>query len=440
MLYTLYRTNTEQGEQEKMKIHLTQSYVSSLKPNPDKPIWITDDEIKNLKLYVGTSGAKVWYLYYYGSDGKKASKKLGSADKLTVAQARMLAQDVGGRVIRGENVKKEKPAPKFTYGDFLKNYYERWVVDNRKSGRETMRSINAAFGWLMPQPLEDLSIIELEQWRTKRMREGNKAATINRLVVALKASVNWAVSHELIKENPLARLGRLKERDSSVKVRYLSDDERVRLMAALDNREERIRSGRESHNEWSLKRKKEAFPEFSEKFVDYLKPMVLVSLNSGLRRGSLFGLKWGDIDFFTRTMTIRPDNDKPEKTLQLPMNAIVNETLAAWKGQNSPSGDDALVFPSPVSGGELNNVKKSWATVLKEAGIENFRWHDMRHDFASQLVMKGVDLNTVRELMGHADMKMTMRYAHLAPSSKLRAVEVLAENNHDKAKDEASAF
>jgi integrase len=172
-------------------------------------------------------------------------------------------------------------------------------------------------------------------------------------------------------------------------------------------------------------------PEFSEKFVDYLKPMVLVSLNSRLRRGSLFGLKWGDIDFFTRTMTIRPDNDKPEKTLQLPMNAIVNETLAAWKEQSCPASDDALVFPSPVSGGELNNVKKSWATVLKETGIENFRWHDMRHDFVSQLVMKGVDLNTVRELMGHADMKMTMRYAHLAPSSKLRAVEVLTQSNDD---------
>ena len=99
-----------------------------------------------------------------------------------------------------------------------------------------MKSINAAFGFLMSHPLEDLSIIELEQWRTKRIREGSKAATINRLVVALKASVNWAVNHDLIKENPLARLGRLKERDSDTKVRYLSDDERVRLMTALDSR------------------------------------------------------------------------------------------------------------------------------------------------------------------------------------------------------------
>jgi integrase len=154
--------------------------------------------------------------------------------------------------------------------------------------------------------------------------------------------------------------------------------------------------------------------------------MVLVSLYSGIRRGSLFGLKWGDIDFFTKTMTIRADNDKPEKTHRFPMNSVVFDTLTKWREQNLPVKDDALIFPSPISGEELNNVKKSWATVLKEAQIENFRWHDMRHDFASQLVMKGIDLNTVRELMGHADMKMTMRYAHLAPSSKLKAVEVLA--------------
>jgi integrase len=410
-----------------MKTHLTQSYISSLKPDPEKPIWITDDEIKNLKLYVGTSGSKVWYLYYYDTNGKKASKKLGGADKLTVAQARSLAQDVGGRVIRGENVKKEKPAPKFTYGDFLKNHYEPWVVSQRKSGQETMRSINAAFGFLMSQPLEDLSSIDLEQWRTKRIREGRKAATINRLMVALKASINWAVNHDLIKENPLARIGRLKESDSNVKVRYLSDEERGRLMAALNEREKRIRTGRQSHNEYLATRERETKPELSGKFADYLKPMVLVSLYSGLRRGSLFGLKWNDIDFFTKTMTIRPDNDKPEKTLQLPMNSVVVETLTAWKEQNSPVEDDALIFPSPVSGGELNNVKKSWANLLKDARITNFRWHDMRHDFASQLVMKGVDLNTVRELMGHADMKMTMRYAHLTPSSKLRAVEVLTQ-------------
>jgi site-specific recombinase XerD len=73
----------------------------------------------------------------------------------------------------------------------------------------------------------------------------------------------------------------------------------------------------------------------------------------------------------------------------------------------------------------IGDPRGTWEPLMEAAKIDNFRWHDMRHDLASQLVMKGVDLNTVRELMCHASLNMTMRYAHLAPESKLNAVQVL---------------
>jgi integrase len=410
-----------------MSKHLTQSYVSSLNPDPDKPIWITDDEVKNLKLYVGTSGAKVWYLYYRDQNGKKASKKLGSFDVLTVAQARDMAKEVGGRVLRGENVKKERPTPKLTYGDFLRGFYEEWVTANRRTGQETMQILNSTFGFLMQQPIEDLSVLELEQWRTKRINEGRKAATINRLTVALKASLNWAVQNDITKENPIARLRPLREDDSDKKVRYLSPEERERLYAALDAREARKKEERDRYNLWSVERKKPLLPDLKKcAFVDHLKPMVIVSLNTGIRQGSLFQLRWNDIDFREGNLTVRATTEKTGKLLHIPMNDAVVEVLNAWRRQTRGE-DSGLVFPSPKTGEEMDNCQNAWERLLQDANIKNFRWHDMRHDFASQLVMKGVDLNTVRELMGHADMKMTLRYAHLAPSVKADAVKLLTQ-------------
>jgi integrase len=166
-------------------------------------------------------------------------------------------------------------------------------------------------------------------------------------------------------------------------------------------------------------------PEINGKFSDYLKPMILVSLNTGIRQNNLFSLEWGDIDFESQTMTLRAKITKSKKTTMLPINSVVVKTLIAWREQSQDTSPNALVFPSPKSGVKFDNCKKAWAGLMEDAGIENFRWHDMRHDFASQLVMNGVDLNTVRELMGHADLKMTLRYTHLAPKSKLRAAEVL---------------
>ena len=121
---------------------------------------------------------------------------------------------------------------------------------------------------------------------------------------------------------------------------------------------------------------------------------------------------------------MRPSSEKSSKLIHIPMNETLTKTLTTWKEQTGRNGDE-LVFPSPITGEVMDNCKRAWGGVLKAANVKKFRWHDMRHDFASQLVMKGVDLNTVRELLGHADMKMTLKYAHLAPKVKRTAVNLL---------------
>ncbi len=100
------------------------------------------------------------------------------------------------------------------------------------------------------------------------------------------------------------------------------------------------------------------------------------------------------------------------------MNSEALDVLKRWEKQSS---DDGLVFASP-SGGRFDNIQSSWEALTADAKLADFRFHDLRHDFASKLVMAGVDLNTVRELLGHGDIKMTLRYAHLAPDKLADAV------------------
>jgi integrase len=207
-------------------------------------------------------------------------------------------------------------------------------------------------------------------------------------------------------------------------VRFLSADEEKRLRAALEKREADIRGARDRFNEWRAERNKKALPKRPHGYVDHVRPMVLLAFNTGLRRGELFSLKWADIDADARVLTVRAAAAKSQDSRYVPLNDEAQEVLTAWRKQRA-AADANLVFPG-TDGARLTNINKSWATVCKLAKITNFQLHDCRHHFASRLVQLGVDLNVVRELMGHADLKMTLRYGHLAPDNLNAAVAKLA--------------
>ena len=195
------------------------------------------------------------------------------------------------------------------------------------------------------------------------------------------------------------------------------------LRTILTRRDARIKAGRERGNAWRRERGYAEVPFLrTSAYGDYLTPMVLLTLNTGLRRGEIFNLCWDDLDFSTASLTVKGEGAKSGQTRHIPLNLEAKTVLAVWREQTREEG---LVFAGKA-GKRLDNVRKAWAGILKDAGIVDFRWHDLRHDFASKLVMNGVPLNTVRELLGHADLTTTLRYAHLAPDHKADAVNRLS--------------
>jgi integrase len=153
----------------------------------------------------------------------------------------------------------------------------------------------------------------------------------------------------------------------------------------------------------------------------HARPIVVMALNTGMRKGEILNLKWENIDLKNNFILLNQDQTKNGERKEIPINNTLKEAL---KGITRRL-DIPYVFYNPKTDKPYDNIVKSFYTAMKRAGIKDFRFHDLRHTFASQLVMAGVDLTTVRELLGHKTLTMTLRYSHLAPSHKVNAVNIL---------------
>ena len=151
----------------------------------------------------------------------------------------------------------------------------------------------------------------------------------------------------------------------------------------------------------------------------HLKPMVITALNSGMRRSEIFNLRWDQIDL--KHGFILLGITKNGERREIPINLTLRETFEALTRHIKST----YVFWHGDEGKPYSDIKDSFNSAVKRAGIKDFKFHDLRHTFASHLVMAGVDLTTVKELLGHKTLTMTLRYAHLAPSHKVNAVEML---------------
>ena len=150
----------------------------------------------------------------------------------------------------------------------------------------------------------------------------------------------------------------------------------------------------------------------------HLKPIVTVALHTGMRKSEVLGLKWKQIDLAHGFILL--DTSKNGERREIAIDNALREMF-----EEMPHSIESINVFTDRDGNPYKDVKKSFKTALLKAGIRDFRFHDLRHTFASHLVMAGVDLVSVKELLGHKSLTMTMRYARLAPGHKRKAVNIL---------------
>jgi integrase len=332
---------------------------------------------------------KTWVIDYR-VNGKRVVKAVGPQKRDAVAaEGKIKAQLREGRFFEC-NLQKRIPL-----GDLIEKYLSH--IRPKRSGSTEAIHLSVIFNYFgAGKVIQEISRADIDAFRRARIdtptRYGKprSASTVNRELEVLRMLLNKALAWELILRNPAAGMEALPE--SNGYKRFLSVDEAGRLLCKC-----------------SL----------------HLRPIVLCALETGMRRGEILGLRWQDIDFERRLIYV--GKTKTGLSRYVPISSRLHKDLS--KQPRRLGCEFVFVGESKIGivDKPFHDVRTSFANACRRAGIENFRFHDLRHTAASHMVMAGVPLKTVAEILGHTTTAMTERYAHLLPEHKLRAVEMLPD-------------
>ncbi len=335
-----------------------------------------------------------WFVFTY--KGKTYRERIGRVEDIPLTSARYIASKLRSKIVEGTYLETEH-APSFEKVaiKYLEWYKTDRVNASRRTIKETERRINKLLEVFGDKALDYFSEFLIESYKQDRLKEGVKPSTINRELNILRAILHKAKEWGLYGgELPKIKTYRVNDE----RVRYLTPEE---LKALID-----------------------ACPE-------WFKPVVKFACLTGLRASELFSLTWDKVNLSQGYITVEAKYSKSKETKRLPLHPKALEVLRELKAKQSAKGiDHGYVFTN--SKGEPYSVegqgyKRVFKTACKKAGIEDFRFHDLRHTFASYLVMSGVDLYTVQELMRHHSPRMTKRYAHLSPEHIRKELEKVRE-------------
>lgn len=286
--------------------------------------------------------------------------------------------------------------PGLTVGELADRYLEHAREHKARSVSRDEYVMARLRDFMGGKRIRDVCALDVERFRRQRRETGITPATSNRELAIIKRMFALAVDWELLDRNPARPVKLYREAERPVEV--ITPEDEKKLLAACP---------------------------------DDFRPLVVTALNTGFRRGELFNLTWEHVNLAERA--IRAVETKSGKVRSVPLNQAAADALSGLPGPR-----EGLVFRKS-NGKPWTDVQKVWIRACKEAGILRVTgepkerkkysptFHCLRHTFASRLVLAGVDLATVRELLGHSDIKMTMRYSHSTPTHRRGAVDALAQ-------------
>ena len=258
----------------------------------------------------------------------------------------------------------------------------------KKSYKRDLTSTRTLLKYMGDKQLSQITPLVIENYIKTRLNQTSyrkkvtvSPASVNRELACLRHMFTKAIEWGLINHNPAKKVKSLKEKNK--RLRFLSIEEIERLLDSC---------------------------------CVYLKPIVKMAIFSGMRKSEILNLKWKDVDFQNNLIALT--DTKSGKMREIPLNNTMREVLLSvprhLKSDYVFCNRDAKPY---------RQLRASFRNALRRAGISNCTFHDLRHTFASHMVMNGVDINTLKEILGHSSITMTQRYAHLSPSYKKKAMQ-----------------
>ena len=331
---------------------------------------------------------KSWGINFIDPQGQQVRQMVSYYKETAIKVLKKIETEI----VEGRYFDRKERKQEILFENFAERFFETYVRLENKDIQRRRNQLNGLIKYFKGKFLSQIDCLLIRDYMSSRIKV-LKPASVNREFSLLKSMFNRAIEWDIFDgKNPTNSLKKLQENNE--RCRWLTEDEQETLLSHCQG-------------------------------LTYV--VVLTALKTGMRWGEIIRLKWKQennsnyVDFDNDVIYIHGSLSKTNKSRHIPLSPFLKERLLTLPKYAGVS----YIFWRPETGCGLRSIRSPFDKALERAGIKDFKFHDLRHTFASQLVRNKVDLYVVQKLLGHASPKMTQRYAHLKQDQLWAAIQTI---------------